>query len=206
MPEVEAVYRNIFSSRDKGEKNVGKAAAEKLRYQNVKVDRRILVSYLKKRYSSRLAQKLASIFDWSNIAVEYDVFYKRLEEILLVNHRTAHADQRDPVEHVRTLKRFAFQMLDMNCDQMICETDLFSFLELHKEDDYFHKTMFYDLQDIVSAFSSRNESLLLDDEVMDHTQAQPKITDLPGYLERTRVRAEQRREIYNQDVFTSSLV
>lgn len=97
-------------------------------------------------------------------------------------------------------------MLDMNCDQMICETDLFSFLELHKEDDYFHKTMIYDLQDIVTAFSSRNESLLLEDEVMDHTNSRPTITDLPGYLERTRARAEQRKEIYNQDVFTSSLI
>ena len=97
-------------------------------------------------------------------------------------------------------------MLDMNCDQMICETDLFSFLELHKDDEYFHKTMIYDLQDIVTAFSARNESLLLEDEVMDHTASKPKITDLPAYLERTRVRAEQRREIYNQDVFTSSLV
>ena len=32
MPEVEAVYRNIFSSRDKGEKKEGKATQEKLRY------------------------------------------------------------------------------------------------------------------------------------------------------------------------------
>ena len=161
---------------------------------------------MKKRYSTRLSQKLASIFDYPNIAIEYDVFYKRLEEILLVNHRTPPVDPRDPVEHARTLKRFAFQMLDMNCDQMICETDLFSFLELHKDDEYFHKTMIYDLQDIITAFSARNESLLVEDEVMDHTASKPTITDLPAYLERTRARAEQRREVYNQDVFMSSLI
>ena len=97
-------------------------------------------------------------------------------------------------------------MLDMNCDQMICETDLFSFLELHKEDEYFHKTIIYDLQDIVQVFSSRNESLLLDDEVMDHTGPAPTIKKLPAYLDRTRARAEQRKEIYNQDVFTSTFI
>ena len=40
-------------------------------------------------------------------------------------------------------------MFDMNCDQMICETDLFSFLELHKKDEFFQKTLIFDIQDIV---------------------------------------------------------
>lgn len=32
---------------------------------------------------------------------------------------------------------------------MICETDLFTFLELHKKDEYFQKTLIFDIQDIV---------------------------------------------------------
>ena len=52
-------------------------------------------------------------------------------------------------EHIKFLKKFAFQLLDMNCDGMICETDLFTFLELHKDDDNFFKTtLIYDMQDI----------------------------------------------------------
>lgn len=40
-------------------------------------------------------------------------------------------------------------MFDMNCDNLICETDLFTFLELHKNDDkMFKKVLIYDLQDI----------------------------------------------------------
>ena len=38
-------------------------------------------------------------------------------------------------DHYRLLKKFAFQVLDMNCDRMICEADLFTFLELHKDDN-----------------------------------------------------------------------
>ena len=48
-------------------------------------------------------------------------------------------------------------MLDMNCDQKICETDLFTFLEAHNEDEFFKKALNYDLQDIVAAFRHRNQ-------------------------------------------------
>ena len=48
-------------------------------------------------------------------------------------------------------------MLDMNCDQKICETDLFTFLEMHNEDEFFKKALNYDLQDIVAAFRLRNQ-------------------------------------------------
>lgn len=54
-------------------------------------------------------------------------------------------DAADEIQHVRILKRFAFQMLDMNCDQMICETDLFTFLELHSEDSFFRETLTQDI-------------------------------------------------------------
>lgn len=48
-------------------------------------------------------------------------------------------------------------MLDMNCDNMICETDLFTYLELHnKDDDHFSKCMIYDIQDIGMTLQERN--------------------------------------------------
>ena len=52
-------------------------------------------------------------------------------------------------------------MFDMNCDNLICETDLFTFLELHKNDDkMFKKVLIYDLQDIQKALSSRNDEIM----------------------------------------------
>jgi len=42
-----------------------------------------LLAFLKTRYTARLAQKLATIFDWSNGMIDYDVFYKELERILI---------------------------------------------------------------------------------------------------------------------------
>lgn len=48
----------------------------------------------------------------------------------------------------------------MNCDGQICEGDLFTFLELHKDDnDLFKKTLIYDIQDISKALNDRNEHL-----------------------------------------------
>ena len=96
------------------------------------MQKKYLLTYLKKRYTSRLAQKFASLFDWSNGQIDYDVFYQRIEAVLL-RPRDIHSDD----EHLGIIKKFAFQMFDMNCDQMICETDLFTYLELHKNDDYF---------------------------------------------------------------------
>lgn len=48
-------------------------------------------------------------------------------------------------KHVKTLKKFAFQMLDMNCDGKICETDIFSFMEMHNNDEFFRETFLYDM-------------------------------------------------------------
>lgn len=43
-------------------------------------------------------------------------------------------------------------MLDMNCDQKICETDVFTFMELHKDHSYFEQVMIFDMQDILQTF------------------------------------------------------
>lgn len=116
-------------------------------FKNARINRAKLVNSLKKRYTTRLVQKIASIFDWSNGNLEPEVFYNRLNDFLL------HPKDIDSLAHLRIFKRFAFQMFDMNCDLMICETDIFTFIESHKEDDdFFSKCLIYDMQDISAVF------------------------------------------------------
>ena len=95
-------------------------------------------------------------------------------------------------------------MLDMNCDGMLCETDLFTFMELHKEEsEFFRTTLIYDLQDISQALRERNAKLVQSNTVMDFSDARnPKIKNLGAYLETTRARAEQRKNILGQDFFS----
>lgn len=64
--EVEKTYREIYYSREKGEKEDVKDKGESKQLKNVKMQKKYLLTYLKKRYTNRLAQKFASIFDWSN--------------------------------------------------------------------------------------------------------------------------------------------
>jgi len=74
-------------------------------------------------------------------------------------------------------------MLDMNCDSHLCETDLFTYLELHKDDEYYQNIMIYDIQDIAQAFRSRNETLTRTDDVMDYSKPNaPRIKNLSNYL------------------------
>ena len=47
--------------------------------------------------------------------------------------------------HITALKRLAFQMLDMNCDKKICESDLFTFMELHKDHNFFEQVLISDM-------------------------------------------------------------
>lgn len=95
-------------------------------------------------------------------------------------------------------------MLDMNCDSHLCETDLFTFLELHKDDEYYQNIMIYDIQDIAHAFRSRNETLTRTDDVMDNSNPNaPRIKNLSNYLLTSKQKMDQRRDIINQDFFSS---
>ena len=49
----------------------------------MKVTRKTLMSYLRKRFTTRVATKMACIFDWSNQQVPADVFYQRMIDVLL---------------------------------------------------------------------------------------------------------------------------
>lgn len=71
--------------------------------------------------------------------------------------------------HVTALKKLAFQMLDMNCDKKICETDLFTFMESHKDQTFFEQVLVSDMQDIVKTFEKKNQSLRQNDKTMDYS-------------------------------------
>lgn len=150
------------------------------------------MNYLKKRYTTRIVQKIVSIFDWSNGTLDANDFYTRLNDFLLHPKEIT-----DPVAHLRVFKRFAFQLFDMNCDQNVCETDIFTFIESHKEDnDFFSKSLIYDLQDISAVFKQRNSVLSANDAVMENQEPDnPKIKSLEKFLDQTKVRKQQRKEI-----------
>ena len=137
--EVKKTYMNIYNCSD--DSRIGKKDENKdiKNLKNASINKKTLMNYLKKRYTHRLAQKMTALFDWSNLQIDYDVFYSKLEN-LLVRPR----DCEDEEHHLRIIKKFAFEMLDMNCDRMVCEVDLFSFLEMHTDKDYFKETLIYD--------------------------------------------------------------
>lgn len=64
----------------------------------------------------------------------------------------------DYSEHLHTLKMFTFNLYDMNNDQQICETDLFSLLRCQQDErnikdgqireSFFKDVLYRDLMDI----------------------------------------------------------
>ena len=133
---------NIFNSSEEGKNSKKEENKDKHEIKNLKnagINKKTLMNYLKRRYTNRLSLKIAALFDWSNLQIDYDVFYQRIESIL-VRPRDCESEE----DHLRVLKKFAFQMLDMNCDKLVCEVDLFNFLELHENDTFFKETFIYD--------------------------------------------------------------
>ena len=88
-------------------------------------------------------------------------------------------------------------MLNMNCDGGICEADLFTFLELHSDSQFFKKALIYDIQDISDTFATRNKQLIENDTVMDYSNpAAPTIKNLPEFLKRTKKRNKNLVDIH----------
>ena len=121
---VKKTYLKIYNAREKGEKKedieeMNDDEIDNIKLQNRKLIKKYLLTYLKRRYTSRLAQKIASIFNWSNGQLEFDVFYQTIHQMLLdpngikdTFQRDMRETNQDPAEsmrtHIRTLKKFAF--------------------------------------------------------------------------------------------------
>ena len=89
-------------------------------------------------------------------------------------------------------------MLDMNCDGKICETDIFSFMEMHNNDEFFRETFLFDMQDIVRKFKEMNNDLIDNDHVWDHSNLkEPKIKELEAYLDHSKQLIARRKELHD---------
>lgn len=98
-------------------------------------------------------------------------------------------------------------MLNMNCDGGICEADIFTFLELHNDSQFFKKALIYDIQDISDAFARRNKQLVNNDAVMDYTNPDaPTIKSLTEFLKKTKKRNQYLVDIHEQEVYTNTLL
>ena len=81
---VEQTYRAICNAaKSEGEKGEAVDKSESKKIGNVKVTKKTLIAYLRKRYTARVATKMVCIFEWGNQQLEYKAFYERLEDVLL---------------------------------------------------------------------------------------------------------------------------
>ena len=69
---VKNTYLKIYNAREKGDKtredieNMTEDEIDNCKLMNRKLIKKYLLTYLKRRYTGRLSQKIASIFNWSN--------------------------------------------------------------------------------------------------------------------------------------------
>jgi hypothetical protein len=105
-PQLEdSVIKTVLKLSSQGDgKEDSKDKNEVTKLKNARINKNKLVNFLRKRYTGRLVQKVASIFDWSNGNVEPEVFYHRLDDVLLHPKECSN----DAAAYLRTLKRFAF--------------------------------------------------------------------------------------------------
>jgi hypothetical protein len=65
---------------------------------------------------------MTGLFDWSQGALYFRDFHKDFKNYLL-------QQSEEYQMQMTTLKMFAFNLMDMNCDGFICQNDLFSLVE-----------------------------------------------------------------------------
>ena len=142
--ECDAAYRRIFIDKKDKEKQT----------KNIRVDKVKLKNYLTRHYNKRLASKMIVCIDWTNLT-DSKHFYNQFEAKFLgrtkeENFNSTGADQStyNRTEHMNQLKLFAFNLLDMNCDNYVCEADLFSYMKNLKDDEFFRKILLQDITDI----------------------------------------------------------
>ena len=71
----------------------------------------------------------------------------------------------------------------MNCDFAICEADIFSYMRNLRNDEFFRKIIYQDINDIYKALKRKKEEMQILDPVFDHTdEKKPKIRNLNAYL------------------------
>ena len=148
---------------------------------------------------------MTSIFDWVNLT-EYKQFYFVVDKEFLGRKKDESAapnqvkisDNYNYLEHVHSLKHFAFNLFDMNCDNAVCEADLFSYLRNLKDDEFFRKIMHQDITDIQKSLVRKKEELKLNDPVFDNAnEKKSRIKNLEAFLAQAANKSNNRDNFYN---------
>lgn len=97
-----------------------------------------------RRYNGRLASKLISLFDMTN-NLNYNTFYQQVDQIFLSSGISS--INYDLLTQNLALKQICFMAYDMNCDNSVCEFDLFSVIK-STDNSLFTATIKQDFMDI----------------------------------------------------------
>ncbi len=81
-PNAEKVFRTIDSFPNQPDWSV--------HTRNLRVTAQKLKAYLRNRYSTKIANKMAALFDWSMQQIDYRTFYRQLLESVVDQKSAAH--------------------------------------------------------------------------------------------------------------------
>ena len=183
---AEQVFKNM--SKDK------KVNSESV--TNAKVKRSDINDYLENRYSKRLCSKMQALFDWSLTSHNFVTFHKCLKDNLLRYSIEFN-------EQVQNLKEFAFNLMDMNCDGVICENDLFSLIQNLKNSDCL-PILYDDILVLLNVLQKKKEAIVQLDQAVNHKTSE--ILDLGLFLERAVKMKDKRTNVYPHCKFLQVLV
>lgn len=110
--------------------------------------------------------------------MDYKYFFKQFMEIIL-NH--AHTTK----EMIENAQQFSFQVYDMNSDNYIDQTDLFSFMKDQSNENVLVQACYRDLNDIQYWIHNRQNQILRSDPVVEHNtdkKGAVRIKDIERYL------------------------
>ena len=124
-------FKAIYNSS-----NSSKEESKISQVHNINISEKNLKTYLSRRYSqtgsNKLASKLCALFSWSasgSTKLDYKAFYEQLDQVIMNSGISSSPHIQDYSSHIISLKQIAFNIYDMNCDNRICEYDLFSIIK-----------------------------------------------------------------------------
>lgn len=91
----------------------------------------------------------------------------------------------------------------MNCDGIVDQTDLFSFIKDIKSDDILNQACYKDIQDVQNLLNQKQQAINMADPVLDNSTAEPKIKDIEKYLQSKKQKTQNRDGFL--EVFTANI-
>ena len=127
---------------------------EETQIHNKRLVKLALKKYLKERYNIRLANKVCCLIDWSVTPMDYNAFYRQLDQTIFGSGNLA-STELDFLPHILTLKQTAFALFDMNCDGFVCEYDLYSIIN-NTDNKLFINSINRDFKDIKAKMNQKH--------------------------------------------------